>query len=135
MFLHLLVDKEKEAFIDLARLAAGCNNDITDEQEIMLEQYCDEMGISFPMSHAKSLDEIIDFFKESSYQNRKMVVFEIIGLLFSDGNFDENEMAFVKKMAIALGVSKETVEEMFELNTRYLAILHDILCIIQDENS
>ncbi len=135
MFLHMLVNEEKEAFIDLARLAAGCNNDITDEQEIMLEQYCDEMGIPFPMSHAKTLDEIIEFFKESSYQNKKTVVFEIIGLLFSDGNFDENEMQFVRKLAIPLGISKETVEEMFELNTRYLNILHDILCIIEDEKS
>ena len=132
MFLHILKENEKEAFIDLARLAAGCNGSVSDEEDIMIEQYCDEMGIDIPMSHARTLDQVISCFKDSAPQSKKTVVFEIIGLLFSDGDFDESEMKFIEKLAISLGVSKDEVEEMLELTSRYLNILHDILCVIQE---
>ena len=132
MFLHLLVDKEKDAFIDLARLAACCNGNVSDEEDIMIDQYCDEMGIDIPITHAKTLDDVLAFFKDSSPQSKKTVVFEIIGLLFSDGDFDENEMRFIRNLAVSLDIPKEQVEEMLELNARYLNILHDILCIIQE---
>ena len=132
MFLHLLVDKEKDAFIDLARLAACCNGNVSDEEDIMIDQYCDEMGIETPITHAKTLDDVLAFFKDSSTQSKKTVVFEIIGLLFSDGNFDRNEMDFITKVAVAFGISKVQVEEMLELNARYLNILNDILCVIKD---
>lgn len=133
MFLQLLKDDEKEAFIDLARLAAGCNGSVEEEEEIMIEQYCAEMGIDMPMSHAKTLDSVLNVFTNADSQSRKTVVLEIIGLLFSDGDFDENEMAFISKIATALGVTKIQVQEMMELTGRYLNVLNDLLCVVQSK--
>lgn len=134
MFLHILKENEKEAFIDLARLAAACNGSVSEEEEIMIEQYCGEMGISLPMSHAHTLDGVLACFENSDSKSRKVVIFEIIGLLFSDGDYDEKEIQFIEKIAAALSVSKEQVGEMMELTGRYLHVLQDILCIIEDGN-
>jgi tellurite resistance protein len=133
MFLQILQDEEKEAFIDLARLAAGCNGSVSDEEEIMIEQFCAEMGMDMPMSHAKTFDEVIGVFKNSPAPNRKTVVLEIIGLLVSDGAFDETEKSYIEKIASALDVSNDQVEEMMELTGRYLHVLNDLLCVIQSE--
>ncbi|WP_022776827.1 hypothetical protein [Butyrivibrio sp. AE3009] len=133
MFLHLLRDDEKEAFIDLARLAAAANGSISDEEDIMIEQYCAEMGISLPMSHARTLDGVLACFAESDTMSRKVVIMEIIGLLFSDGDFDEKEMQFIEKIADSLEVSRDHVREMIELTGRYINVLQDILCIIEGE--
>lgn len=133
MFLHLLTDNEKEAFIDLARLAAASNGYVSEEEDIMIEQYCEEMGISLPISHARTLEDVISCFADSDAMSRKVVLFEIIGLLFSDGNFDEKEMSFIEKIADSLSVEKEQVREMMELTGRYINVLQDILCIIEGE--
>ena len=134
MFLHLLKDNEKEAFIDLCRLAAACNGSVSEEEEITIEQYCAEMGISFPMSHAQTLEGVLSCFTDSDIRSRKIVVFEIIGLIFADGDFDEKESQFIEKISGALGISIHQVSEMLELTGRYLHVLNDMLCVIEDDN-
>ncbi len=133
MFLHVWKENEKEAFIDLARLAAACNGSVSEEEEIMIEQYCAEMGIPLPMSHAHTLEGVLACFEDSDIRSRKIIVFEIIGLIFSDGDFDEKESRFIEKIATALGISIHQVQEMLELTGRYLHVLNDILCVIEDD--
>lgn len=127
MFLYMLNDSEKENFIALARFAASCNEDVSAEEEIMLHQYCDEMGIAMPEYNGESLEQILEKFSMSNIRNKKVVVLEIVGLLFSDGEYDKKEQEFIGRIANALGVSPELAGKYMELTGRYLGVLSEIV--------
>ena len=115
MFLNELDFVEKEAFISLALHAAETNGTVADEEYQMIEDYCKEMDIAFfDARNIKALDEIVKTYAESSERCRKIVVLEIIGLMFADGGYDDKEKAFVENLANWLGVSpsdKKLIED------------------------
>lgn len=127
MFLNELSAAEKENFMSLAVNAAKSNDELADEEYLMLQEYCREMGLPyFDASTVKPLDEIVDTFKKSSSKVKKIVVFELLGLLVVDGDFDNKERAFFKEFYEKLGVSEETVIELNNLLDEYSNLMRKI---------
>lgn len=131
MFLYMLKDREKEAFVALARLAAGSNCAVSDEEEIMIGQYCDEMGIAMPEDKGEDLKTVLGYYSGSDIRTKKIVVLEIIGLLFSDGEYDEREQQFIDTVAEALGISRELVERFKNLTGIYLGVLSEMVQAVE----
>jgi len=127
MFLNQLTMLEKESFISLSIHAAKANGIFADEEYAMLEEYCKEMGIAFfDANNVKSLEQVFDVYKDSDEKNKKIVLFEILGLLFSDGAYDDLEKKFAIDFAEKVGLSKEIVEMQTELLIRYLDLVKEI---------
>ena len=132
MFLNKLSFLEKEYFLSLALCAAEANDEVTDEEYSMLEEYCKEMDVAFfDSKNAKTIEEITDFFKDSEIANKKIVLLEIIGLMYADGNYDEQEKIFVQKFANKIGIVDETVEKLDELIVDYIKFTKRVLEEIQ----
>ncbi len=128
MFLNQLTVLEKEAFISLSIHAAKANWVFADEEYAILEEYCMEMGIAFfDAENIKPIDVIVDVFKESTDHNKKIVLLEILGLVYSDGKFDEREKAFVKEYARKIGLTDSDVEKQTKLINKYLGVLKEIV--------
>lgn len=134
MFLNDLSQVEKKAFLSLAVQAAQSNDDLAAEQEAMIKEYCHETGFAtFDMEKAEPMDALIELFKDSAVQNRKIVLLETVGLMYADGTYDEKEEAFVRKLAVEIGISNETKQKLEILIERYLELTKDILqCITQE---
>ena len=127
MFLNQLTMLEKESFISLSIHAAKANGIFADEEYAMLEEYCKEMGIAFfDANNVKSLEQVFDVYKDSDEKNKKIVLFEILGLLYSDGAYDDLEKKFAIDFAEKVGLSKEIVEMQTELLIRYLDLVKEI---------
>ncbi len=131
MFLKQLNQIEKEAFISLAVRAAEANGNISDEEYQMIEEYCGEMEIAFfDARNIKSLEDVISLFSDSEDQHKKIVILEIIGLMYADGGYDKEEKAFVEKLADGIGVSSEAVKKSEETLVKYIDMTKELLeCI------
>ena len=85
MFLNQLSTEEKELFVSLSVYAAESNGDFADEERSMLQEYCKEMDIAFfDASEVKPMSEIISTYKNSDITVKRIVLLEILGLLYAD---------------------------------------------------
>ena len=132
MFLNRLELIEKEAFVSLAVKAAEANGHVADEEYQMIEEYCKEMGIAFfDSKNVKSIEEVISIYSDSSEQNKKIAVLEIIGLMFADGGYDDEEKAFVNKFAEGIGVSQDSVQKCEDALGKYIDMSRELLGCIE----
>ena len=128
MFLDRLNDDEKVMFLDLAVYAAQTNGIVEESEKKILMQYCKEMGVAFyDVSKLHSLDEVKEFFKERNEETKRIVILEILGLCYIDGEFDSVENAFAKDFAEDIHVD----ENAYKVLTRDIEEYVTILSIIQ----
>ena len=78
-----------------------------------------------------SMDEIVATYAESKEHIKKIILFEIIGLLFADGVFDQKEQAFLSKYAAEIGLDSYVVDKQIELMEKYLTVVHEIMDAMQ----
>ena len=124
MFLDRLNDKEKEMFLDLTVYSAQANGVIEDTEKNMILQYCKEMGVAFyDISKLHSLEEVIAVFSKSSKEKKRIVLLEILGLCYADGDFDTVEQAFAKKFSQDIGLKDDLFDTLSRDIKEYSIIL------------
>ena len=131
MFLNRLDSVEQDAFISLAVKAAEANGHIADEEYQMIEEYCKEMGmIFFDARNVKSKDEAIKVFSASEEQHKRIVMLEILGLMYADGTYDSDEKNFVKEISDGIGISEEMVKKIEDKLIKYIQMTRELVeCI------
>lgn len=127
MFLGQLSEKEKNAFISLSIHASNSNGIFANEEKVMIQEYCKEMGIPFfNAENAIPMDEVVAVFAESELQIKKIVLLETLGLLYSDGEFDDTEKGFINEYAKKIGLTDEDVEKQTVAIKEYLEALKKV---------
>lgn len=127
MFLNQLSEKEKDAFVSLSIHVSNSDGIFADEERIMIQEYCREMGISFfDANNAKTMDEIVEIFSASEDRIKKIVLLEVLGLVYCDGLFDEKEKTFIKEYASKIGLSDEQVELQVSVIKEYFGVIKKI---------
>ncbi|MCR4912359.1 MAG: hypothetical protein K5983_01245 [Lactobacillus sp.] len=127
MFLGKLSEKEKYAFISLSVHASNSNGIFADEEKMMIQEYCREMGIPFfDAENACPMDDVVNVFKESDITIKKIVLLETLGLLYSDGVFDDSEKGFINEYAKKIGLTDEDVEKQTKAIKVYLEALKEV---------
>ena len=131
MFLNQLRDDLKPLFLDLAVKAAESNGFVADEQKEMLQAFAAEMQIA-PREIAESdLNDILRQIKETANdQEIRIVVFETIGILYSDSALDTDENAFLRNVVSLLGISEESLQDMISNLIEYASIVQRIFNLI-----
>ncbi len=93
MYLGILENKNKELFLNLAYNLALSDGDYSEDEEMMIKSYCNEMQIELDMKNInRSIDSTIkEMSEECNIRDKKIIVFESIGLSMSDGCYCEEE--------------------------------------------
>ena len=100
MFLRPLNDEQKELFLDLALAAASANDVFEDEEKALLVAYADEMSIDVSKTSEMPVEEICRKLKAiSNSKELNEISFEIVGMMMSDNEYDDEEKDFISKMA------------------------------------
>ena len=129
MFLNFLTKEEKPQFLKLAILAANINGSLEAEEIELINRYQREMDTSMEPTELGSdynEESVFRFFCESEKSHKKIVLFEIIGLLTCDSSFDEDEKRFVIRLSNAIGLSTDDFECISQLALRYFDIVVEI---------
>ncbi|MCR5701149.1 MAG: hypothetical protein K6G76_03270 [Lachnospiraceae bacterium] len=127
MFLHLLNSEQKNLFMNLAIKAAEANGIVELEEKNMLKAYGIEMGIKPVYETDLKTTEIIACLNDiCDEKTRKVIVFEIIGIMISDSVYDETEKEFVYNLAESFSVTTEQQDKMYELLIEYSNVFRRI---------
>ena len=120
MFLSQLVGEQKQLFLELTIKAAEANDEVTNEEYLMIEAFAKEMQVEPIYKTDKDLRSILKRFKEiSDDRDYKVVMIELLAILFSDTEYDKKEQEFISNVSEELGISKSTIIDMTEAVREY----------------
>ena len=112
MLLMKLESREKFAFLQLAHYLARVDNSFGKEEEEVILEYCDEMGIenidSFDMENF-NLEATLNNFK--SKRSKKIVVLELMILVHIDSVFNINEQILIEKISQNFGIETKDLND------------------------
>lgn len=130
MFLNQLSAQSQNAFLSLSYYAAESDGLIVSEECGMLQEYCREMEIkSFTEQDLLTKDAAYQSLRQASETEKKIVILELLALLYVDEEFDEKEQTFVTETAFQIGLSKEDVTNL----AKHLVLYMDAMKGIMDE--
>jgi len=98
MFLNRLKKKEKKAFLKLAHYVARSDSDFSADEENIIEKYCMEMQIDNIEFNEKEFDIYDTLGKFISDSSKKIVLLELMALIYSDDFLHEKEREVLEKI-------------------------------------
>jgi len=118
MLLDELSLEEKKAFWNIANVLASVDGRAVEEESI-LNQYKDEMGVDFEFVDASLVDvknELVSI-SASSLRSRKIVYFELFGVAYADTEFDDKEKAVLDEVCAGLELPAD-VRDVLECSVK-----------------
>lgn len=121
MYLKYLSNAEKHLFLELSLHMSNADGCFSDDEKIMIAALCDEMGIPVSYETNGTVDDAMDRLAEiHSMRTKKMILFELGGVIMSDGVFDKKEEMMLCNLSEKASVGDsfahsavELVREMF----------------------
>lgn len=127
MFLRGLNQNQKSMFLTLAMKASEINQVVENCEKQLLLAYADEMGIELSMKSNLVFEELIVGLKDESTQKElNQIMFELVGMVVSDGEFDVDEKAFLDKVAAAFEIEWKKIDSMIESIKKYKDLMKQI---------
>ena len=131
MFLHTMTDKQKNLFMKLGIKAAEANGIVELEEKNMLKAYGIEMGIKPIYETDSNTEDIIAELNEiCDDKTKRIIVFEVLGIMMSDSEYDEKEKAFVNEIISAFSIPSDQKDEMLGLLKEYANVFKKISNLI-----
>lgn len=124
MYLGLLKEKQKELFLELAYNLASIDGNYSDKEKALIEEYCKEMKMDYlKEERIHSINELVSKMNLlCSDKEKKIIVFESIGLAMIDRNYDESERKVVKLMIDTFGLEKGFDDKCELMVNEYISI-------------
>jgi hypothetical protein len=97
MFANLLNDEEKGKFLELIYKTATCDSDFAEEEQELINNYKLELNMSV-VPDTSSVGEIITYFGTKADTLKKVIYFEVYGMVMADGKLEQNEKNILEQM-------------------------------------
>lgn len=91
MFLQMLASEEKEAFLELAYIAANVDGELHQAEQQLLSLYRGELGLHAYEVKDAPMEDLLSFFSTQREEVKKMVFFEVLGVIWVDGKVRPEE--------------------------------------------
>lgn len=131
MFLSVLSDLQKMAFLDLADQAIRADGRIASEELALLETMKREMALpSTVLPQGKGLSEAANAFDTRA--SKVAALLELIGLGLADGHLRNTENDFLEKVVSIFGVSLQDFETMKQWVARQVALVSEANLMMQE---
>ncbi len=128
MFLNLLQESNKELFLKVCVHASLSNEIFAEEEKEMINAYCREMNITEHIpSESDDFDQVVNSLAEQADDiEKKIIILEILGLIKSDGIYDEKEKCFMKKFVEGMKIKSDVLSKFNSLLEIYLAVCKEL---------
>jgi len=131
MFLNRLHTEEKKAFLELAHYVANSDNNLSKEEEKIIEKYSLEMQIE-PIEFDKDNFDIYTTLSKFQFdKSKKIALLEILALIYADDFMHEEERVVLEKMMQEFDINpnlvviyKEWAKSMLSLFTQGNALIN-----------
>lgn len=132
MFLYLLKEENKARFIELCRYASEAD-EIVEEKEIeTINAYCREMGVTEKVPPVRRGLEVVlsELHNETDEREKRIILFEILGLMLADEQYTETEEQFVLKVIQTFGLDRQAVGNMCSLLEIYKVVYKQVYAAV-----
>ncbi|MFU7516501.1 hypothetical protein [Clostridium sp. HCS.1] len=106
MFLNKLNKEESICFLNLVSIFTKVDNKFAREEKVLVDEYKEELGIGTEEIIAIEYDDIIKKLSNSSEKSKLIIYFELVGLALVDGDYEDQEVDFLEKIASEFKVSR-----------------------------
>lgn len=110
MYLEVLNDKEKIAFISLAKELALSNGIIDSFEAEMINKFLNEMSLVQPISYIEVKDAM-DVIKLSKNSTKRRVFIELLSICVCNNDFDTIQKGLIQSIKNDLGLPDEFYED------------------------
>ena len=127
MYLRRLSQPAKEVFIDIAKYLCNADGIVDKREEKLLAAYGEELQTISLDAPQKSLEALATNLNAATDRiQKRIVVFELMGLALVDGTYADEEKAFFKLLGEKLDL-RPTFTERCEASIReYMAVQKEI---------
>lgn len=132
MYLAILNKKQKQAFLAFAYCMATSDGVYSEEEQLFMQSYCDEMKIPLDLEGLqRSAEEAIqELDAVCDLRAKKICIFEAIGLAACDQNYDENERALIRQAMMSLGIDEGFDAECEKMINEYLEFQNKVNTLV-----
>lgn len=114
MFVQVMEKEEREKFLELIYKIANIDGDYAAEEEELIDSYKAELELS-DIKDTDTIEEIIDYFSSKSESIRKIVLFEVYGMINSDGKIDISEEKIFNLSQEKFGISEQQTKAIINV--------------------
>ena len=112
MFLQSIKMSDRLAFINLANILIRIDGVISPDEIEVVEAYMEEMQVDEINYNTEiTFEEIINSISEDQ-TTRRIIIFELLGIAYSDADYSLEEKSFIYKVGNALRIDDEKLEQL-----------------------
>lgn len=129
MFTNLFNNEEKEKFLELIFKIAHCDGDYAEEEEELINNYKIELNIS-DIKDTASIDELVIYFGRKSDKIKKIVLFELYGMMMADANIADEEKHILDLIKFEFKFKDEVYDSIIDAATELQNVydkIYDVL--------
>lgn len=128
MYLSLLSTEQKKLFLSLAYNLAAADGDFSDTERQVIKSYSMEMDMEIKMEDFDTdMNRVLSNINSiCSIREKKIIVFEMIGLAMADHNYNCGEREIVRKALSIFGLESNFGDYCVKKLTEYFNLQNDL---------
>lgn len=130
MFLNLLDNDEKLAFVELAERMIEADGLVIGREEASLAALKAEMGTPSEAIGGRTTEELAGVFK--GWRSKVVALLELIGLGYTDTSFSIGEQSLVDQVAQTMGMSEKELASIEEWVQEHVSLIRRALILMRD---
>ena len=130
MFLNLLDNDEKLAFVELAERMIEADGLVIGREEASLAALKAEMGTPSEAIGGRTIEELAGVFK--GWRSKVVALLELIGLGYTDTSFSIGEQSLVDQVAQTMGLGEKERASIEEWVQEHVSLIRRALILMRD---
>lgn len=131
MFLQIMNTEEKEKFLEFVYKVANVEGEFAEEEQEIINSYKNELGVS-EIPETSDIEGLIGYFSTKVDEIKKIVLFEIIGLINADNKIAKEEENILNKVVASFALDNEIVGRIKSTAKKLQDIYDEVYDILFD---
>lgn len=130
MFLNVLNQEEKNKFMEFVYVVANIDGDYDESEKELVNNYQVELGIKQLPEITDSVEDLINYFSKCLESVKKIIVFEVYGLILSDNVISPEEKKILDSFEKQFAIDNEKLKSIKSLVTELQSVydkIYDVL--------
>lgn len=106
MFLKELNKEEAICFLNLVSIFTKVDNNFAKEEKVLVDEYKEELEMNTEEIESMEYNDIIKKLNVASDKSKLIIYFELVGLALVDGDYEDEEVDFLEKIASEFKISR-----------------------------
>lgn len=129
MFTHLMNEEEKSKFLELVYKISNIDDEYAKEEEELINSYKKELEIEV-IEDTQSIESLISYFGKKSEEIKRIVLFEIYGLILADDKIEKEEEQILEEIRKDFQFEEQELKEILSVAKRLQVVYDDIYNVI-----